>query len=71
MPWTKAADRLPAENEQVLIYHPERGRMEVGRYADGAWYVEDPRGGRLSRLAGVTHWAPILDSYLNDDRDDD
>ena len=71
MPWTKASDRLPAENELVLIYDPERRRMEVGRYAGGAWYVEDSRDGRLTRLAGVTHWAPILDSYLNDDSDDD
>ena len=27
--------------------------------------------GRLTRIAGVTHWAPILDSEINDDSDDD
>lgn len=71
MPWVKAADTLPGENEEILIYDPERGRMELGRYAGGGWYVEDSRDGRLTRIEGVTHWAPILESESNDDSDDD
>ena len=71
MPWIKAADALPGENEQVLIFDPERRRMKLGRYAGGAWYVEDERDGRLTRIAGVTHWAPILESETNDDSEDD
>lgn len=71
MTWIKAADALPGEGEQVLIYDPDDRRMEMGRYSGGAWYVEDWRDGRLTRLACVTHWSPILDSYLNDDGDDD
>ena len=71
MPWIKAADVLPGENEEILIYDPERGRMEAGRYVGGVWYVEDGRDGRLTRVAGVTHWAPILESESNDDSDDD
>lgn len=71
MPWIKAADVMPCEGEQVLIYDPENRRMEVGRYAAGAWYVEDSRDGRLTRIEGVTHWAPLLDSESNDDSDDD
>lgn len=71
MPWIKAADVLPGEDEQVLIHDRENRRIELGRYAGGAWYVEDVRDGRLTRIAGVTHWAPILDSESNDDSDDD
>jgi hypothetical protein len=71
MPWVKAADVMPAENEQILIHDAVNRRIECGRYADGVWYVEDLRDGRLTRIMGVTHWAPILDSYLNDDSDDD
>ena len=71
MPWIKAADLLPAEDEQVLIHDGVNQRMELGRYADGRWYVEDVRDGRLTRIAGVTHWAPMLESESNDDSDDD
>ncbi|HEY9285792.1 MAG TPA: hypothetical protein VIP46_20245 [Pyrinomonadaceae bacterium] len=71
MPWVKAADVLPGEGEQVLIFDPARRRMETGRYVGGGWYVEDLRDGRLTRIAGVTHWAPLLDSESNDDSDDD
>lgn len=71
MPWVKAADALPCEGEQVLVYDPERRRMELGRYAGGAWYVEDERDGSLKRIEGVTHWSPILESYLNDESEDD
>ena len=71
MPWIKAADVLPSEDEEILIYHPEKRRMEVGRYSGGAWYAEDSRDGGLTRIAGVTHWAPVLDSESYDDSDDD
>lgn len=71
MPWVKAADCLPGEGEQVLIFDPARRRMEMGRYVGGGWYVEDARDGRLTRVAGVTHWAPLLESESNDDSDDD
>ena len=71
MPWVKADECLPGEGEQILIYDPARRRMELGRYAGGAWYVEGGSGGRLTRVAGVTHWAPILESESNDDSDDD
>ena len=71
MPWVKAADCLPGEGEQVLIFDPARGRMETGRYVRGRWYVEDACDGRLTRIAGVTHWAPILESESSDESDDD
>lgn len=71
MPWIKAADALPGENEQVRIYDSRNERIELGRYAAGRWYVEDLRDGRLTGVAWVTHWAPILDSEINDDSDDD
>jgi hypothetical protein len=71
MPWVKAADLLPPENEQIHVYDGARERMEFGRYAAGRWYVEDVRDGRLREITGVTHWAPVLDSEINDDSDDD
>lgn len=71
MPWVKAAECLPCEGEQVLIFDPVRRRMETGRYVGGVWYLEDARDGRLTRVAGVTHWAPLLESESNDDGDDD
>ncbi len=71
MPWAKAADALPGEGEQVLIHDRENQRIELGRYVGGGLYLEDSRDGTLTRVAGVTHWAPLLESESNDDSDDD
>lgn len=71
MTWVKTTDRLPAEDEQVLVHDGRANRIETGRLVKGRWYVEDARDGRLREVAGVTHWAPLLDSYLHDDSDDD
>ena len=70
MPWFKASDSKPAENERVLIHDGENRRMEAGRYVGGRWYLEDARGGRLIEVEGVTHWAPLLDSEEYDPADD-
>jgi hypothetical protein len=39
MPWFKASDSKPAEDERVLIHDGENNRMEAGRYVGGRWYV--------------------------------
>ena len=70
MAWIKASDRLPPEDEPILLHDNRRSRTEVGRYVAGRWYAEDPRDNRLHEVNGVTHWAWILDSYLDDDDDD-
>lgn len=70
MSWIKAFDRTPPENEQVLIHDDKNNRIEIGRYLEGRWYVEDSQTGRLREVAGVTHWAWALDSQINDDDDD-
>lgn len=70
MAWTKVADRMPPEDEQILIYVESDGKMELGRYINGAWFIEDAGSGQLSKIAGVTHWAWMLDSEINDDGDD-
>jgi hypothetical protein len=69
--WIKATDTTPPEDEQILIHDNENHRIELGRYIKGKWYVENLPDGKLSEIAGVTHWAWILDSQLNDDSDDD
>lgn len=71
MPWVKAAELMPAEGAQVLVYDERERRIRLGRYEGGRWYVEEEAGGPLSRVAGVTHWAPILDSYSADESEDD
>ena len=71
MVWVKTADRLPPDDEPILLHDGRNNRTEVGRYVKGRWYVEDAASGRLREVAGVTHWGWILDSYLNDDSDDD
>lgn len=65
------ADRLPPEDEPVLIHDGRNRRMETGRYVKGRWYAEDSQSGELSEISGVTHWAWMLDSYLNDESYDD
>jgi hypothetical protein len=71
MPWVKAAELKPTEGAQVLVYDGRERRMLLGRYAGGRWYVEDEAAGRLREVAGVTHWAPILDSYEARESEDD
>jgi hypothetical protein len=71
MPWTKATDVMPAENEQILIYDNKNNRIESGRYVAGRWYIENLQNGQLNEISEVTHWAPVLDSEMNDDSDDD
>ena len=70
MSWIKVADRMPPENEPILIYDERNSRMEVGRYMNGEWFIEDERSGELNKIACVTHWAWILDSNTYDSGDD-
>lgn len=71
MSWIKVADRRPPENEPVHIYVERNSRMEVGRYMNDEWFIEDVRSGQSSKISGVTHWAWILDSQINWDSGDD
>jgi hypothetical protein len=71
MSWIKSSDRLPPENEQILIHDNKNSRIETGRYLNGKWYIEDLRNGGTSEIPSVTHWGWILDSQLNDESDDD
>jgi hypothetical protein len=70
MPWFKTSDAKPAEGERVLVHDGANGRVELGRYAGGRWYVEDGEGGRPSEIEGVTHWAPLLESEEYDPAED-
>lgn len=70
MPWVKVTDAAPGEGERVLIYDNANDRILPGRYGGGRWYVEDPAGGGASEVAGVTHWAPVLDSEAYDPAED-
>lgn len=70
MSWIKVSDKTPPENEQILIYDARNSRIESGKYIDGEWFIEDAQGGQLNKIAGVTHWAWILDSQINWDGDD-
>jgi hypothetical protein len=70
MPWFKASDSKPAEGERVLLHDGAGNRIRAGLYFGGRWYLEDPRDGRLTETAVVTHWAPLLDSEEYDPADD-
>jgi hypothetical protein len=70
MPWFKASDSKPAEGERVLIHDRRGGRMLTGLYVGGRWYAEDSRDGSLTETAGVTHWAPLLESEEYDPGED-
>jgi hypothetical protein len=70
MPWIKAADMAPPENERVLIHDGGDNKIKAGRLVGGRWYVEDSRDGSLTEAGGVTHWAPFLDSEEYDPADD-
>jgi hypothetical protein len=70
MPWFEASESKPADGEQVLIHDGGSNRILTGRYVGGRWYVEDLKDGSLAEAAGVTHWAPLLDSEEYDPADD-
>ena len=70
MPWFKASESKPAEGERVLIHDGAGNRILTGLYVGGRWYVEDSQDGSLAEAAGVTHWAPMLDSEEYDPADD-
>jgi hypothetical protein len=71
MSWIKVTDFMPPEDEQILIHDDENSRMEVGRYSNGKWYLENLQTGESSEINGVTHWGWTLDSHINDESDDD
>jgi hypothetical protein len=71
MSWIKVAERVPPENEQVLIHDDKNSRMEIGCYTGGRWYVQDSRTGERREITNVTHWGWLLDFQLNDESDDD
>ncbi|HEX8000186.1 MAG TPA: DUF551 domain-containing protein [Pyrinomonadaceae bacterium] len=71
MSWIKTSDRLPPEDQQVLIHDKTDNRIHTGRYIKGRWYIKDSHTGRLRELVHVSHWAWILDSLLTDESDDD
>lgn len=71
MSWIKSSERLPPEDETILIHNNQSSRMELGRYIRGRWYVEDAQTGRQREVTGVTHWAWALDSQMNDESEDD
>ena len=70
MPWVKASSLKPSEGERVLIHDAGNNRIEVGLYVGGRWFVEGASDGRLTEVAGVTHWGPLLDSEEYDPADD-
>jgi len=70
MPFVKTSDFAPPEDEPVHIHDNAAGRLLTGRYLRGRWYAEDPHTARLDEIPAPTHWAPILDSELQDDGDD-
>lgn len=71
MPFVKASDFKPPEDEPVHIHDSANNRILTGRYRAGRWYAEHPLTGALDEITGITHWAYILDSELHDDSDDD
>ena len=71
MPFVKASDFTPPDDEPIHIHDNAGGRLLTGRYLAGRWYAEDPLSGRLTEIPAPTHWAYILDSELHDDSDDD
>ncbi len=71
MAWIKTTDRLPPEDQPILLHDNQHDRIQLGRYIKGRWYIEPPHTAQLTELPHVTHWAWILDSYLTDDSDDD
>ena len=70
MSWIKVVDATPPENEQILIHDDKNSKIELGRYINGKWYIENTRDGQLSEIAEVTHWAWILESQTYDSDDD-
>jgi hypothetical protein len=66
MAWIKTAERMPPEEERILIHDERNKRIEFGRYIKGRWYIENLRNGQLSEIAGVRHRGWVLDSEIND-----
>lgn len=63
MKWISVKDRLPSENEIVLLYAPgtrsTKGQFHIGRWgpSEGMWMSQD--GHAESTRNWFTHWMPL------------
>ena len=52
--WINVVDRMPSNSRMVLV-HTGTGKLHLAQYYKDEWLI---RG--FGKLAGVTHWMPIV-----------
>ena len=68
MTWISVSDRLPGDNEKVIICciddigdygfpYTYKDACEMGFYENGQWYSDNPD--YIDDIDGVTHWMPL------------
>ena len=59
--WISVEERLPANEDDVLLYVEDYGSwITLGRRSGGGWYVnEAAEGGGPKPLDRFTHWMPL------------
>lgn len=56
MEWVRVSERMPKEEDRVLLYSPDWGPLtaiRIGYVYEGRWYDES------DRVKNVTHWMPL------------
>ncbi len=70
--WIPVEEKLPRDNDYVLLSFANFGALAIGTYEENAWYLGDDYGGDTCAAAGFTvnAWMPLPKPYRKETKDE-